>query len=333
MSLALVRSYLPGLMLATTVTVAAFALEAAQVALFGRAWLETLVLAILLGALVRTVWTPPAGYAPGLNFSSKFLLEIGVSLLGATTSAAALLGAGWPLLIAIAAVVAFSIPVAYAMGRLAGLGPRLATLIACGNSICGNSAIAAVAPVIGARSDEVAASIGFTAVLGIVAVLGLPVLAHLLGYTEPRFGILAGMTVYAVPQVLAATSAAGAVALHLGTIVKLVRVLMLGPVCLALAFFTGRGATTAKASRQFVPWFIVGFLALMLIHSAGWLPTPVSGAAGVVAQALTSVSMAALGLAVDLRAVRRAGISVTAVAAASLVLLALLAILAIKLVA
>src|SRR5690606_16194235 len=112
-------------------------------------------------------------------------------------------------------------------------------LIACGNSICGNSAIAAVAPVIGARDDEVAASIGFTAVLGIVAVLVLPVVAGLLGFSEARFGILAGMTVYAVPQVLAATSAAGAVALHFGTIVKLVRVLMLGPVCLMLALVTG----------------------------------------------------------------------------------------------
>jgi uncharacterized integral membrane protein (TIGR00698 family) len=323
---------LPGLSLALAVTIAAVVLEAAETALFRHAWLDALVLAILCGSVVRTLWKPPAACAPGLAFAAKPLLEIGIVLLGATTAASTVLAAGWPLLVAIVAIVTVSIPLSYALGILAGLEPKLATLIACGNSICGNSAIAAVAPVIGAREDEVAASIGFTAVLGIVAVLVLPVIAYMLGFSDERFGILAGMTVYAVPQVLAATSAAGAAALHFGTVVKLVRVLMLGPVSLALALITG-GRTGKLKGRHLVPWFIVGFVALMAVRSFGLIPDTVAAWLGLASHVLTTIAMAALGLAVDLRVIRKAGGPVSMVAAGSLVILGLLSVAAISLIA
>src|SRR3546814_8154148 len=104
-------------------------------------------------------------------------------------------------------------------------------LIACGNAICGNSAIAAVAPVIDAESDDVAAAIGFTAVLGVVVVLAMPGLAALAGFEGAKAGALAGLTVYAVPQVLAAAAPMGPAAVQMGTLVKLTRVLTLGPGC------------------------------------------------------------------------------------------------------
>ena len=80
---------------------------------------------------------------------------------------------------------------------------------------------------IGASRDDVASSISFTAVLGVLVVLGLPLLIPLLQLTETQYGILAGMTVYAVPQVLAATVPAGVVSTQIGTLVKLIRVMML----------------------------------------------------------------------------------------------------------
>ena len=121
-----------------------------------------------------------------------------------------------------------------------GLSTRLSILIACGNSICGNSAIAAVAPVIGADGDEIASSISFTAILGVMMVLGLPLLIPLLQLSATQYGILAGLTVYAVPQVLAATVPAGLVSTQIGTLVKLMRVLMLGPVVVGLSLLAPR---------------------------------------------------------------------------------------------
>ncbi|OWJ64722.1 YeiH family protein [Inquilinus limosus] len=319
----------PGLLLCGAVTLAALGLERIEAGLFGHAWLEALVLAILVGALVRTIWSPSQRWTPGITFSAKTLLEIAVVLLGASVSVGAIISAGPLLLVGIAAVVVIAIAASYGMGRLLGLPHRMAMLVACGNSICGNSAIAAVAPVIGADGKEVAASIAFTAVLGVLVVLGLPFLPALMHITEVQYGVLAGLTVYAVPQVLAATAPIGAIALQLGTLVKLVRVLMLGPMILVLTLVTRRhnedGAAAPAKGRmpwhKLVPWFIDGFLLLAVLRSFGLLPEAVLAPAATMATALTVISMAALGLSTDLRSVARAGGRVTAAVTLSLLVL------------
>src|SRR5581483_1913623 len=136
------------------------------------------------------------------------------------------------------------------ISRVLGLPQKMAILVACGNSICGNSAIAAVAPIIGASSEDVASSIAFTAVLGVVVVLTLPFLVPILSLSYTQYGVLAGLTVYAVPQVLAATLPIGALSNQVGTVVKLVRVLMLGPVVFGLSLFAGRLRNDKEASAN-----------------------------------------------------------------------------------
>jgi uncharacterized integral membrane protein (TIGR00698 family) len=319
----------PGVALCIAVTLAAQALETVEARLFGRAWLEALVLAILVGTAVRTAWNPGKRFARGIGFSAKTLLEVAVVLLGASISAGTILAAGPGLLVGIAAVVAVAILVSFGIGRLLGLPVRMALLVACGNSICGNSAIAAVAPVIGADGKDIAASIAFTAVLGVAVVLGLPLLVPLLQLSGMQYGVLAGLTVYAVPQVLAATAPAGALAVQFGTLVKLVRVLMLGPVVLVLSLLAPRikgrnpyapAPTRPKLSRL-VPWFIVGFLALVAMRSAGLFPQATLPPLATIANVLTVVAMAALGLGTDLKVVARAGMRVTAAVTLSLVFL------------
>ncbi len=339
-----VLTVLPGLGLCLAVTAAAYALQTGEIALVGRAWLEPLVLAILTGTLVRSLWTPDSTFQTGIAFCAKYLLEIAVVLLGASVSAATVLAAGPALLLGIVGVVALAIPLSFWIGRLLGLPTRMAMLIACGNAICGNSAIAAVAPIIDADSDDVATSIAFTAVFGVIVVLGLPLIAIALGMSDIAFGALAGLTVYAVPQVIAAASPLGATAVQMGTLVKLVRVLMLGPVCLVLSLTARRllparetehGAvvTGAPAARpglaHLVPWFIVGFLLMIACRSFSLLPTFAIVPIGNAATLLTVVSMAALGLGVDLRSVAKAGgrataavvLSFTALCAISLALI------------
>lgn len=317
---------IPGVALCVVVTFVALALERGEQALFGRAWLEALVLAILLGTIIRTSWAPGRRWFPGISFSAKFLLELAVVLLGASVSAATILAAGPWLLLGIAGVVIVAIGASFLLGRLLRLPTRMALLVACGNSICGNSAIAAVAPVIGADGDDVAASIGFTAVLGVIVVLGLPLIGIALHLDGVQYGALAGLTVYAVPQVIAAAAPIGPAAVQMGTLVKLVRVLMLGPVCLLLSLLALReesdGAAGARPRlHQLVPWFIIGFLALVALRSFDLVPhaalAPMSHAATI----LTVVSMAALGLGVDVRTVASAGGRVTATVILSLLVL------------
>jgi len=330
---------LPGLGLCTVVTGTAMGLEMAEERLFGRAWLEALVMAIVLGTAIRTAWDPGPRIIPGIAFGAKTVLECAVVLLGASLSLTTLLAAGPGLILGIVAVVALAIAASYGIGRALGLAPRLAILVACGNSICGNSAIAAAAPVIGADAEDVASSIAFTAVLGVLVVVGLPLLVPLLGLSAMQYGVLAGLTVYAVPQVLAATAPVAALSVQVGTLVKLVRVLMLGPVVLALSLGAGRlreeieehppqGATSDRPkpgripTGHLVPWFIVAFLTLATLRSAGLIPQAALAPMAATANVLTIISMAALGLGVDVRSVASAGLRVTVAVVASLVALA-----------
>lgn len=324
----------PGLILSCAVTILAVGLERLEQHLFGRAWLEALVLAILAGTAIRSIVSLSPKFSSGINFSAKILLEIAVVLLGASISANAVAKAGYGLVAGIAIVVFLAIGISYVIGRLLKLPHNMAVLIACGNSICGNSAIAATAPVIGAHSDDVAASITFTAILGVVVVLCLPLLVPLLGLSFTQYGVLAGLTVYAVPQVLAATAPVAAISVQLGTLVKLMRVLMLGPVILVLALITGKRQQNMKRKGQLakpklrffqlVPWFIIGFVVMLLLNSLGAIPTPIIPAITQISNWLTVIAMAALGLGVNIRSVAALGGRVTLTAILSLFSLGLM---------
>ena len=114
------RTVLPGLLLCVAISLAAVGLERLELLLAGRAWIESLVIAILVGMLVRTLWFPSERWQPGIDFSARFLLELAVVLLGASLSAQAVAAAGPALLVGIAAVVGVSLIVTYALGRAAG---------------------------------------------------------------------------------------------------------------------------------------------------------------------------------------------------------------------
>jgi uncharacterized integral membrane protein (TIGR00698 family) len=325
------KRLLPGILLCIAITLAALLLERFEIFLIDQRYLEALVLALLLGVAVRTVWKPGSIWNDGINFSAKFVLEFAIVLLGASVSATMVAALGSVLILGIACIVTLAIGASYLLSRAFGLPQRMAILIACGNSICGNSAIAAVAPVIGADADDIASSISFTAVLGVVVVLGLPLLVPILQLSLTQYGVLAGLTVYAVPQVLAATLPIGALSNQVGTVIKLVRVLMLGPVVLGLALLVRRvrpapDRVDRRGPRlgELVPWFIVGFLIVLAIRSIGLIPQSILPAIIGFAALLTTIAMAALGLGVDVRVVARTGVRVTLAVSASLAVLGLM---------
>lgn len=320
----------PGLLLCTAITFLAMLLQAVEVQAVGQPYLETLVLAMLIGVAMRSMWKPPASFDPGIGFAAKFLLECAIVMLGASVSIGTIVALGPALIFGVAAIVLVAIATSYSISRALGLPLRIAILVACGNSICGNSAIAAIAPLIGADNDDVASSISFTAVLGVVVVLVLPLFAPILKLSLTQYGVLAGLTVYAVPQVLAATLPIGAVSNQVGTVVKLVRVLMLGPVVLGIALSardlrtgTARKHSLSRGSRfrELVPWFISGFLVLLVMRSLGLIPQILVPPITQMAATLTTLAMAALGLGVDVRTVARASVRVTTAVTASLIVL------------
>ena len=323
------RTVLPGVIVASAITIIAFMLAWLQEQFIDHAILEPLVLSLILGLIIRMLWSPSPNIEKGIAFSGKQLLEFAIVVLGITLNLGALVDAGWKILASVLLLVSMTLLFGVAIGKSLGLNARLAALVAVGNAICGNSAIAAVAPVIRAKKEEVAAAIALTAVLGVGIVLALPLLVPLLNLSHERYGVVAGLSVYAVPQVLAATFSVSATSSQIGSLVKLTRVMMLGPVVGLFAWIyreKGEGQTSSIQLSKFLPWFVVGFFIFAAIRTAGLVPSALIEPATDISRILTAVAMAGLGLGVDVRTVRQFGGTVVNVVLILTVLLVLSAL-------
>ncbi len=290
----------PGLLVSAACGLIGILLQSIQLWIWGSFFLEALVIALLIGICWRFISKGlNPSFAPGIQFSSKQILEFGVVLLGASIDFHQLFKAGWGILGSVAGMVFTLILFTQWVGRILGLNRKTALLLGVGNGICGNSAIAAVAPIIGADAEEVGASIGFTALLSIAVVLFLPLLPHFIPMGAERYGMIAGLTVYAVPQVLAATFPVSAESVATATLVKLTRVLMLAPVAVILSLFNRKQSKFSLF--QYVPWFMVGFFILATFRNLHWIEVAQANQLRELGRYLTIISMGAIGLSVDLR--------------------------------
>ncbi len=305
---------LPGLLL--TVVISGVALTAYQVEaqVLDHPVIEALVIAILLGMVWRVALGLPDRAKAGVKFASKPVLEMAIVLLGASVNLTVIMGAGVPLILSVIIAVTLSLTISSFLGRALGLKPKLATLVAVGSSICGNSAIGAIAPVIDAEPDDITSSIALANVLGVAQIFLLPSLIAIFGLTFSQYGILAGLSGYAVPQVVAATFSVSAVSGQMGTMVKLMRVLLLGPVAL---FFSLRSPTKHADNvpvwskiTHYIPWFVLGFILLAVLRSISALPTALVNPLHDLSTILMILAMAALGLSVDMSNVRQVGLRV-----------------------
>jgi uncharacterized membrane protein YadS len=185
-----------------------------------------------------------------------------------------------------------------------------------------------VASVTGAKREEIASAVAYTALLSLALVLALPLVRGWFSLGDVSYGVLTGLTVYAVPQVLAAAYPVSLQAGQVGTMVKLVRVLMLIPLVTGLSLLHRRRALAQGATvplRGLVPWYVLGFLVATIARSLGLVPDGVAGVAQLSSHALTIVAMAALGLGVELELLRRVGWRTAATATVSLLTLSALA--------
>ncbi len=308
---------------------------------FGITVVEALVIALIGGMLIRLRWRPPTLFEPGLAYASKGLLELAIVLLGASLSFTDLGSAGLKLIGYVVLTVGVILGLGIVLGKRLGLGRRLSALVAVGNAICGNSAIAAIAPVLRATRQEIASAIALTAALSVAVVLLLPLAAPVFDLSNAEYGVLAGLTVYAVPQVVAASFAVSTESGDIGSLVKLLRVLAIGPVVAGAAWLVSRSAmqkssdvtpTTGQPGSGFrlqngIPWFVAGFLLFAALRTVGVVPASLGDGIREVSRVMTTVAMAALGLTVDLSSVRRSGRAV-----ATLVLLLTVASVALGLV-
>ena len=313
-------------------------LSDALTAMLGRTVVEAIVVALLLGIALRALpWRP--ALTPGATFVAKPVLELGVAFVGASIDLTRLGGAGLVLAAIVLLGVAGGMAASLLIGLRLGLSRRLALLVAAGNSICGNSAIAAVGSVTGATRAEIASAIGLTAIAGLVMVLALPLAVEALAIDHVRAGVLTGMTVYAIPQVAAASIPIGPAAADTAMLVKLTRVVLLAPITVGTALLWPRvdpadalgpdGTPIVRPRpplRRLVPWFVVAFLVLALLRSVGVIPAAVGDEARVVGNVLLVLGMVGVGFGIDPGAVRAVGLRVGLATVLSLAAMIVLAV-------
>ena len=239
-----------------------------------------ILVAILLGLSIRQGLGLPLVYDAGLRLCVKRLLRIGVALLGIRLSLSAAGRIGLVAVPIVLGCITTALVAVSWISRALGLPRRLGTLIAVGTSICGNTAIIATAPVIGAEDDEVSYAVGCVTLFGLLALLVYPWVAHgLFGDNPTLAGLFLGTAIHDTSQVAGAgllyvQQFGSSVALDTATVTKLVRNLfMLGVIPLmAVMHHRGDGAR-AKNGRapfsQIVPLFVFGFLAMTVIRSIG----------------------------------------------------------------
>lgn len=272
------RPVWPGVIAATGVAALAFALGSW---LGGLGWqharlIDPVLVAMLFGLILGNVRVS-SRLLPGLNFSVRKLLPFGIVLLGARINFVDALKIGLPGLGLSAFVVVLSIGLVYGLRKWLGLERVFACLLAVGTGICGGTAIVAVAPILKAKERDVMLGVALVTLVGLVAMIVLPIIAGPLGLTQTQFGLLAGLTIHQTPQVIASGFAFGDEAGEVATVAKLARVCLLAPVAVLLGVLASRmNPDSAVANRrpwyQLLPWFAVGFLVLAAVRSFGLLP-------------------------------------------------------------
>lgn len=281
---------------------------------------SALLIAIILGILVRNIVPLPTRVEPGLAFASKKLLRLGVVLLGLQLVFSDIMALGWGVIGIVVAVVCLGIFVTVAIGRAMGISFTQTLLIACGFSICGAAAVAAVDGVIKTKdNEEVVTAIALVVLFGTISIFLLPLLAQGLGFSEIMTGMWAGASVHEVAQVVAIGGAISVTALSVAVVIKLARVLMLAPVMTVLSVYQRRHQSEVGKKPPIMPLFVFGFIVMVVLRSLGVVPEVLLGPAKLVQTGFLAAAMFALGTGVKISMFKRVGAKPIVLAALSTV--------------
>lgn len=293
-------------------------------------WLPWLTASLILGILAGSIPSarvPLDGILkPGLQIAAKRLLRIGIVVLGLKLSLGNIVALGWLAILAIIALVGVSFVITWLIGRAFKLEGDQAILMAAGFSICGVSAVGAMAAARGSDEKDTGTPITLVTLYGTLAILVLPALAGVFGMNDIQFGRWVGASVHDVGQVVATAQTAGAAALAVAVVVKLTRVLMLAPMVAIASVQTRQRQTRQRQSQQrqsgsgaavsveapksrpaVVPLFIVGFIVAVLIRSFIPLPDVLLIVADILQSALLACALFGIGASLRIEQLARSG--------------------------
>ena len=288
----------PGLLLCLIIAVPSWFLGQAVPVIGGP------VFAILTGMVITLILRKKDAFTPGINYTSKKILQAAVVFLGFGMNLTEILAKGKQSLPIILSTISTSLITAFILYKALKLRTNNAILVGVGSSICGGSAIAATAPVIDASDEEVAQSISVIFLFNVIAALIFPALGAILGLSNEGFGMFAGTAINDTSSVTAAAAAwdgiHGSNTLESAAIVKMTRTLAIIPITLILAIWRGRKEKTAEGSsfslKRSFPFFVLFFVLASVVTTVLQLPAEVTAPLKELSKFLIVMAMAAIGL-------------------------------------
>lgn len=261
-------------------------------------------LAIIIGIIAGNTLVKDKKYLPGVKFSEKTILGGAIMLLGATLHLSAITSLGIKGVLFILLEISFVITINLVIGKILGFSRNFSLLMGAGNAVCGSSAIAATAPVLGAKEDEIGIPIAVVNLIGTIFMFVLPIIAfNFLGFTSMESGGLIGGGLQSVGQVVAGSNFLGYEVAKFSILFKMIRISMLGGVVLVYSLISNQTSKdiNTKKNKLPVPPFIIGFFILSILVTLGILNDQTKYILGFLSKNLLLVAMAGIGMRVKFK--------------------------------
>lgn len=279
------------------------------------------VIAMFIGMVINHYFTKLNFFSSGIKFTSKKILKLAIILLGLSLNIATVLNVGRMSLVVMVFTLLTCFGGGYFVGKALGLNWKLSNLISAGTGICGGSAIAAIAPAIDADDNDIAYAMSATFLFDMAMIVLFPIMGRALGMSDEAFGIWAGTAVNDTSSVVATGYAFSEAAGDFATMVKLTRTLTIIPTVITFALIqlnlkrkelrekhaNDDVKMNVKISNIF-PWFILGFLGMVIISSLFNIPQAVITNSKSISKFLMVCALAAIGLNTSFSSMKKAGI-------------------------
>lgn len=306
------RQTLSGVLLVALFASAAF--QISQIDLLSNLGISPLIVGIVLGIFYGNTLrlNLPQEWVPGILFSSKILLRIGIVFFGFRITFQDLWQVGIDgLLVSCIMVTTTFLLGSWCGPRFFGLSPRLSMLTAAGSSICGAAAVLATEPVVKAKPYESSIAVGTVVIFGTLSMFLYPVLqkAGILGLSAQGYGMFVGGTIHEVAHAVAAGQAVSFDAGNTAVIVKMLRVMLIAPLLIILGLWLARRSEAGekRETRIIFPWFALFFILCAGFNSLGITPAPMVAFINKADVFVLTMAMCALGMETSLEKVKKVG--------------------------
>lgn len=306
-----------GVLLIALFSCAAFYIGSARI--FTDLSLSPMIIGIILGMIYANSLRMhlPDTWVPGIQFCSKKVLRLGIILYGFRLTFQDVVAVGTAGIVIDVIVVTVTIIGGYWLGRLLRMDRDISLLTSIGSGICGAAAVLGAEATLRTKPYKTAVAVATVVIFGTLSMFLYPIAyrAGILSFDPVQMGLFGGSTLHEVAHAVGAGNAMGGEIANITVIVKMIRVMLLVPVLLVLALWvasrksaaTAEGGEVAGKSKIAVPWFALGFLAVIAFNSFDLLPAAVVDAINYIDTFLLTMAMAALGAETSVDKFKKAG--------------------------